>query len=151
METTQGEMILEFYPEAAFNHVMHFVDRVQTGGYDGLLFHRVISGFMIQGGDPLGTGYGGPGYMIPQEFNNTPHEPGVLSMARSNDVNSAGCQFFICHKKKEILDGQYTAFGKVIEGLDVVNKIAATRVDEGDRPIEDQKMISLKIETREAK
>ena len=146
-------MKAELYPEVAPNTVNNFISLVKKGFYDGLIFHRVIKGFMIQGGDPEGTGIGGPGYSIRGEFshngftNNLKHTPGVLSMARTMMPNSAGSQFFIMHKTSPHLDGSYAAFGKVIEGMDVVNKIAETRTDYNDRPLEDQVMESVTVDT----
>ena len=140
---TGEEMIMELYPEIAPQTVDNFIHLVEKGFYDGLIFHRVIPGFMIQGGCPMGTGTGGPGYHIPGEFksngfeNNLKHEPGVLSMARAMDPDSAGSQFFIMHKTSPHLDGDYAAFGKVIEGLEVVDKIASVQTGAGDRPLED--------------
>ena len=136
----------ELYPDVAPNTVNNFISLVKKGFYDGLIFHRVIKGFMIQGGDPEGTGAGGPGYSIKGEFNlngftnNLKHTPGVLSMARTMVPDSAGSQFFIMHETSPHLDGSYAAFGKVINGMDVVNEIAAVRTDWNDRPMEDQKI-----------
>ncbi len=147
-----GVMKLELYPDIAPKTVDNFVKLVQEKFYDGLIFHRVIKGFMIQGGDPEGTGMGGPGYSIPGEFssngfeNNLKHTEGVISMARSMDPDSAGSQFFIMHKTSPHLDGSYAAFGKIIEGMDVVNKIAASKTDWDDRPMEDQVMESVTVE-----
>ncbi|MBP5660491.1 MAG: peptidylprolyl isomerase [Lachnospiraceae bacterium] len=147
-----GVMKLELYPDIAPNTVENFVKLVQEKFYDGLIFHRVIKGFMIQGGDPEGTGMGGPGYSIPGEFssngfeNNLKHTEGVISMARSMDPDSAGSQFFIMHKTSPHLDGSYAAFGKIIEGMDVVNKIATSKTDWDDRPMEDQVMESVTVE-----
>ncbi|MEY8521655.1 peptidylprolyl isomerase [bacterium 1XD8-76] len=143
----------ELYPEIAPVSVNNFISLVRKNFYDGLIFHRVIRGFMIQGGDPNGTGTGGPGYSIPGEFaingfeNNLKHTEGVLSMARSMHPDSAGSQFFIMHKTSPHLDGQYAAFGKVIEGMDVVNKIAETATDYSDRPLEDQVMQTVTVDT----
>ena len=143
----------ELYPEIAPVSVQNFISLIQKNFYDGLIFHRVIRGFMIQGGDPEGTGCGGPGYSIKGEFsqngveNNLKHTEGVLSMARSMAPNSAGSQFFIMHKTSPHLDGSYAAFGKVIEGMDVVNKIAETATDYMDRPLEDQRIKSVTVET----
>lgn len=123
-----GEIVLEFFPELAPNHVRNFKYLASSGFYDGTIFHRVIAGFMIQGGDPQNNGMGGPGWTLNQEFNSTPHVKGVLSMARTSDPNSAGSQFFICHGEPRYLDNQYTAFGRVLRGLDVLDKIAATAV-----------------------
>ena len=146
-------MKAELYPEIAPNTVNNFISLVKKGFYDGLIFHRVINGFMLQGGDPNGTGMGGPGYSIKGEFsgngfkNDLKHTPGVLSMARSMMPNSAGSQFFIMHKTSPHLDGQYAAFGKLTEGIEVVNKIAETRTDYNDRPIQEQKMKTVTVET----
>lgn len=136
-----GDIIkAELYPEIAENTVNNFISLIQNGFYDGLIFHRVIKGFMIQGGCPDGTGTGGPGYSINGEFssngfsNNLKHEAGVLSMARAMDPNSAGSQFFIIHKNAPHLDGQYAAFGKVIDGMDAVNKIAECKTGFQDKP-----------------
>ena len=149
-----GDVIrAELYPEIAPNTVKNFISLVNKGFYDGLIFHRVIEGFMIQGGCPQGTGMGGPGYSIKGEFsqngfqNDLKHTEGVLSMARSMMPNSAGSQFFIMHKTSPHLDGAYAAFGKVVEGMDVVNKIAETRTDYSDRPLEEQKMKKVTVET----
>jgi peptidyl-prolyl cis-trans isomerase B (cyclophilin B) len=145
-------MKAELYPEIAPNTVNNFISLVQKGFYDGLIFHRVISGFMIQGGDPQGTGMGGPGYHIKGEFaingfNNTlKHTRGVLSMARSMMPDSAGSQFFIMHADAPHLDGQYASFGKVVEGLDIVDKIASARTGWQDRPVEEQKIQSMTVE-----
>ena len=151
---TNGDVMkAELYPEIAPNTVNNFISLVQKGFYDGLIFHRVISGFMIQGGDPQGTGMGGPGYSIKGEFamngvrNDLKHTRGVLSMARSMMPNSAGSQFFIMHETSPHLDGQYAAFGKVTEGLDVVDKIASVKTDYSDRPIEEQKIKSITVDT----
>lgn len=146
-------MKAELYPEIAPNTVNNFISLINKGYYDGLIFHRVINGFMIQGGCPDGTGMGGPGYSIKGEFsgngftNDLAHTPGVLSMARSMMPNSAGSQFFIMHKTSPHLDGQYAAFGKVTEGLDVVDKIATTQTDYSDRPLEEQKIKSMSVDT----
>lgn len=147
-----GVIKAELYPAIAPNTVNNFISLVKKGYYNGLIFHRVIRGFMIQGGCPQGTGTGGPGYKIHGEFknngfvNNLKHTPGVLSMARSMMPNSAGSQFFIMHKTSPHLDGEYAAFGKVIEGMDVVNKIAETRTSWGDRPIAPQVMETVTVE-----
>lgn len=146
-------MKAELYPEIAPISVHNFISLIQKGFYDGLIFHRVIKGFMIQGGCPQGNGMGDPGYSIKGEFtfngveNNLKHTEGVLSMARSMLPNSAGSQFFIMHKTSPHLDGQYAAFGKITEGMDVVNKIAETATDYSDRPIEEQKIKSMTVET----
>ena len=146
-------MKAELYPEVAPNTVNNFISLVKKGYYDGLIFHRVIRGFMIQGGCPQGTGMGGPGYSIKGEFsqngfkNYLKHTEGVLSMARSMMPNSAGSQFFIMHKDAPHLDGAYAAFGKVTEGMDVVNKIAEERTDYSDRPLKTQKIKSMTVDT----
>ena len=143
----------ELYPEIAPQSVYNFIDLANKGFYDGLIFHRVIPGFMIQGGDPKGIGIGGPGYSIKGEFymngfdNNLKHKRGVLSMARSSNPNSAGSQFFIMHEDAPHLDKQYAAFGKVTEGMEVVDQIANTKVDYNDRPLEEQKMASIRVDT----
>ena len=149
-----GEQIrAELYPEIAPNTVNNFLSLINKGYYNGLIFHRVINGFMIQGGCPDGTGMGGPGYHIPGEFamngfkNELRHTEGVLSMARAQHPDSAGSQFFIMHKTSPHLDGSYAAFGKVIEGMDVVNRIAETPTDWSDRPAHPQVMQSVTAET----
>ena len=147
-----GSIRLELYPEIAPITVQNFVDLANKNFYDGLIFHRVISGFMIQGGDPTGTGMGGPGYSIKGEFamngvkNPLSHTRGVISMARSQNPNSAGSQFFIMHDDGTYLDGQYAAFGKVIEGIETVDTIASTRTDFRDRPHEDQVIKTIRID-----
>ena len=146
-------MKAELYPDVAPNTVNNFISLVKKGFYDGLIFHRVIAGFMIQGGDPEGSGMGGPGYSIKGEFNQNrfkndlKHSAGVLSMARAMHPDSAGSQFFIMHKTSPHLDGSYAAFGKVIEGMDVVNKIAECDTDFRDRPIVPQVMKTVTVET----
>lgn len=154
IEMENGDIMkAELYPEIAPNTVNNFISLVKSGFYDGIIFHRVIRGFMIQGGDPQGVGIGGPGYSIKGEFsgngfeNNLSHTPGVLSMARSMMPNSAGSQFFIMHETSPHLDGQYAAFGKIIEGMDVVNKIAEVRTDYQDKPLEEQKMKNVTVDT----
>ena len=149
-----GDVIrAELYPETAPTSVNNFISLIQKNFYDGLIFHRVIKGFMIQGGDPEGTGMGGPGYSIRGEFaqngfpNDLKHTPGVLSMARSMHPDSAGSQFFLMHKTSPHLDGAYAAFGKVTEGMDVVDKIAETATDYADRPLEDQVMKTVTVDT----
>ena len=149
-----GDVIkAELYPDIAPISVNNFISLINKNFYDGLIFHRVIRGFMIQGGDPEGTGMGGPGYSIKGEFaangieNNLKHTEGVLSMARSMMPNSAGSQFFIMHKDAPHLDDSYAAFGKVIEGMENVNKIAETPTDYSDRPLEDQRIKSVTVET----
>lgn len=148
-----GDVIkAELYPEIAPNSVNNFISLINKKFYDGLIFHRVIRGFMIQGGCPDGTGMGDPGYSIKGEFSqngfNNPlkHTEGVLSMARAQDPNSAGSQFFIMHKTSPHLDGAYAAFRKVIEGMEVVNKIADTKTDWNDRPMEPQMMASVTVD-----
>lgn len=151
--TDGSVMKAELYPEVAPNTVNNFISLVKKGFYNGLVFHRVIRGFMIQGGDPQGTGMGGPGYSIKGEFtyngfsNDLKHTPGVLSMARAMDPNSAGSQFFIMHETSPHLDGQYAAFGKVTDGLDVVNKIAEVPTDYSDRPLEPQMIQNMTVDT----
>ena len=146
-------MKAELYPEVAPNTVNNFISLVKKGFYDGLIFHRIISGFMIQGGDPDGTGMGGPGYSIKGEFsyngvdNNLKHSRGVLSMARAQHPDSAGSQFFIMHADAPHLDGQYAAFGKLIEGEDVLDSIASVDTDWNDRPRKPQVMKTVTVET----
>ena len=146
-------MKAELYPETAPNTVNNFIRLIKKGFYDGLIFHRVISGFMIQGGCPEGMGTGGPGYKIKGEFsqngfaNDLTHDPGVLSMARAMSPDSAGSQFFIMHKKAPHLDGAYAAFGRIIEGMDIVDKIADVRTDYSDRPMKEQKIQSMTVDT----
>ncbi len=148
-----GVIKAELYPEIAPNTVNNFVSLVSKGFYDGVIFHRVIPGFMIQGGDPKGMGTGGPGYSIKGEFtrngfkNDLKHERGVLSMARSMMPNSAGSQFFIMHKNSPHLDGQYASFGKVLEGMEVVDAIANTRRGPNDKPVTPQVMKKVTVET----
>lgn len=151
---TNGDIMkAELYPEVAPNTVNNFISLINKGYYDGLIFHRVIKGFMIQGGCPDGTGMGGPGYDIKGEFsyngfdNNLKHTAGVLSMARAMHPDSAGSQFFIMHKDAPHLDGQYAAFGKITEGMDIVDKIAETQTDYSDRPLEVQKIASVTVDT----
>jgi peptidyl-prolyl cis-trans isomerase B (cyclophilin B) len=147
-----GVMKAELYPDIAPESVKNFVDLASKGFYNGLIFHRVIPGFMIQGGDPQGTGMGGPGYTIKGEFaangfrNDLKHTRGVLSMARAMDPNSAGSQFFIMHEDSPHLDGQYAAFGKVIEGIEVVDKIASVKTDYNDRPLEPQQIEFMTVQ-----
>ena len=152
-ETTAGTITAELYPEIAPNTVNNFISLINKGFYDGLIFHRVIKGFMIQGGDPDGVGTGGPGYSIKGEFaingveNNLKHTAGVLSMARSMMPDSAGSQFFIMHEDAPHLDGQYAAFGKVTDGMDTVNAIAETETDYSDAPLEPQMIIKVTVDT----
>ena len=147
-----GEMKGELYPDIAPITVENFKKLADDGFYDGLIFHRVISGFMIQGGDPDGTGMGGPGYSIKGEFelngvkNDLLHERGVLSMARAADPDSAGSQFFVMHKTSPHLDGSYVAFGKILEGLDVLDRIAETETDYNDRPLKEQVIETIIVE-----
>lgn len=154
MEDGQA-IVLELFPEAAPNTVANFISLIEKGFYDGLIFHRVIPGFMIQGGDPSGNGTGGPGYSINGEFksngfevNTVKHDRGVLSMARTNDPNSASSQFFIMVQESSQLDGQYAAFGKVIEGMEVVDKIVSVERDNMDKPLVDQKIESVTVDTK---
>ena len=148
-----GTIKAELYPEIAPNTVNNFLSLVNKGFYNGLGFHRIIAGFMIQGGDPNGNGTGGPGYGIDGEFsangfkNDLKHEPGVLSMARAMNPNSAGSQFFIMHQTSPHLDGEYAAFGKVIEGLDIVDKIACVETNMFDMPVEKQQLKKVSVET----
>jgi len=153
IKTTEGEIVAEFWPDVAPKTVENFKTLAKKGFYDGTAFHRVIKGFMIQGGDPLTKdesaknrwGTGGPGYQIKAEFNDKSHTRGVLSMARSNDPNSAGSQFFICHGDPRFLDKQYTAFGKLIKGDDVLEKIGTTPTAPGDRPLKRMGIESVQI------
>lgn len=154
IEMENGDIMkAELYPDVAPNTVNNFISLVNKGYYDGIIFHRVIRGFMLQGGDPTGTVTGGPGYSIAGEFshngfqNDLKHTPGVLSMARTMVPDSAGSQFFIMHQTSPHLDGEYAAFGQIIEGMDVVNKIAETATDYSDRPLEEQKMKKVTVET----
>jgi peptidyl-prolyl cis-trans isomerase B (cyclophilin B) len=156
IKTSEGEMVLEFWPDVAPGHVENFKKLARQGFYDGTAFHRVIKGFMIQGGDPLTKdesqksrwGTGDPGYKIKAEFNSKPHTRGVLSMARSQDPNSAGSQFFICHGEPRFLDNQYTAFGKLIKGDETLEKIATTQTGAQDRPNKRMNVESVKIVPR---
>lgn len=153
-EFENGDIVrAELYPEIAPNTVNNFISLINSNFYDGKIFHRVIKGFMIQGGCPNGNGMGGPGYKIKGEFsgngfkNDLKHDEGVLSMARAGHPDSAGSQFFIMHKKSPHLDGQYAAFGKVIEGLDIVNKIAESQTDYNDRPLKEVKLSKVTVDT----
>ncbi len=154
IKTTEGEMVVEFWPEVAPKTVENFKTLARKGFYDGTCFHRVIKGFMIQGGDPQtkdtaresAWGTGGPGYSVKAEFNSRPHERGVLSMARSNDPDSAGSQFFICHGNARFLDGKYTAFGKLIQGDEALEKIATTPTRQPDRPVKRMGVESIVIQ-----
>lgn len=154
IEMENGDIMkAELYPEVAPNTVNNFISLINKGFYDGLIFHRVIKGFMIQGGCPDGNGMGGPGYSIKGEFkqngfdNQFKHSEGVLSMARAMAPDSAGSQFFIMHKDSPHLDGAYASFGKVTEGMDVVNKIAEVKVDWNDRPLKEQKIKKMTVDT----
>ena len=154
IEMENGQVMkAELYPEIAPNTVNNFISLINHNFYDGIIFHRVIRGFMIQGGCPDGTGMGGPGYSLDGEFtsngfqNDLKHTPGVLSMARTAAPNSAGSQFFIMHETSPHLDGSYAAFGKIIEGLDVVNAIAETQTDYADRPLTPQVIKTITVET----
>ncbi len=153
-EFVNGDIIkAELYPEIAPNTVKNFISLINKNFYDGIIFHRIIKGFMIQGGCPKGNGMGGPGYSIKGEFssngfkNDLKHDEGVLSMARTMIPDSAGSQFFIMHKKSPHLDGQYAAFGKVTEGMDIVNKIATTKTGSMDRPAEEVKLKKVTVDT----
>jgi len=155
IEMENGDVMkLELYPDIAPNTVRNFISLANKGFYDGLIFHRVIPGFMIQGGDPQGMGMGGPGYGIKGEFNansfanNLKHEKGVISMARSMSPNSAGSQFFIMTADSPHLDGQYAAFGKVTEGIEAADKIVAVKRNRSDKPLEDQKMKKVTVDTK---
>jgi peptidyl-prolyl cis-trans isomerase B (cyclophilin B) len=148
LETSSGTMTLEFFEDKAPGHVKNFIDLAEKGFYDGTVFHRVIKGFMIQGGCPEGTGRGGPGYQIKAEFNDVHHEAGVLSMARAQDPDSAGSQFFICHGDAGFLDKQYTAFGRLVDGKDTLDKIAAAPTKpggEGSSPVKPVKVEKVEI------
>ena len=153
IKTSEGEMVLEFYPDVAPGHVENFKKLARSGYYDGTAFHRVIPGFMIQGGDPNTKneaakdtwGQGGPGYTIKAEFNARHHARGILSMARTSDPDSGGSQFFICHADASSLDNQYTVFGNLIKGLDVLDKIATTPTEPPDRPLKRMAIESIKI------
>ena len=154
-ETTRGTIKAELYPEIAPNTVNNFISLIQKGFYDGTIFHRVIPGFMIQGGDPMGTGIGGPGYTIRGEFSsngfNNPlrHTRGVISMARAAHPNSAGSQFFIMHADAPHLDGQYAAFGHVTEGMDVVDRIASVATDMRDKPLDDMRIAHITVDAED--
>lgn len=148
------QVVIELYPDVAPNTVANFISLIEDGFYDGLIFHRVIPEFMIQGGDPEGTGTGGPGYGIKGEFssngfeNDLKHDRGVISMARAQDPDSAGSQFFIMVKASPQLDGDYAAFGKVLEGMDAVDAIVSTERDDADKPLKEQKMKTVKVDTK---
>ena len=146
-DTSQGTIMVELLPEYAPNHCSNMIGLARTGFYDDLIFHRIIEGFMIQGGCPDGTGMGGPGYNVDAEFNGLSHEPGVLSMARSSDPNSAGSQFFICLDKHPHLDGSYTAFGRTADdaSLEVVRTIGSVATGAQDRPVEEVKINKVTV------
>lgn len=146
IETNRGIIKFRFFPEDAPDHCRNFIRLAMSHFYDGLIFHRVIDGFMIQGGCPDGTGTGGPGYTIDAEFNDRPHKPGTVSMARSRNPNSAGSQFFICLVRKPQLDGSYTVFGQVTEGMNVVKKIGKVETGRRNRPVQEQIMEKVYIE-----
>ena len=153
IETSEGTMTFEFLADKAPGHVENFLKLAEKGFYDGTVFHRVIKGFMIQGGCPEGTGRGGPGYQIKAEFNDTHHERGVLSMARAQDPDSAGSQFFVCHGDASFLDRQYTAFGRLVDGDDTLEKIATAPVKPGGEnssPVSPVKVQKVKIQRGEA-
>jgi len=142
LETNMGDISIDMWPDVAPGHVANMVGLTKIGYYDGLCFHRIIKGFMVQGGCPEGTGTGGPGYKIKAEFSKLPHEPGVISMARTQDPDSAGSQFFLCLEKVPYLDNQYTVFGKATDeaSLDVIKKIGLTKTGSQDRPVDDVKI-----------
>jgi peptidyl-prolyl cis-trans isomerase B (cyclophilin B) len=149
METDMGKIVLELFPDVAPNHVKNFLDLANKGFYDGLTFHRVIKGFVIQGGDPKGDGTGDSGTNVKAEFSNLKHVPGTLSMARAQDPNSASCQFYICLGQLPSLDGKYTIFGQTVEGMDVVNKIGDVKTGPGDKPVTPVRMIRVYEEGKE--
>ena len=149
IETTEGAMSFEFFPDKAPSHVKNFLDLAEKGFYDGTCFHRVIEGFMIQGGCPEGTGMGGPGYTIDAEFNDVHHERGILSMARAQDPNSAGSQFFVVHGEAGFLDNQYTAFGRLVDGDGTLEKIAKAKV-RGESPVDPVKVSKITIQRGES-
>ncbi len=147
LDTTSGLIRLRLFPDAAPVHCLNFIGLARSGFYDGLVFHRVIDGFVIQAGCPHGDGTGGPGYRVPAEFNDRPHEPGTLSMARASDPNSAGSQFFICLERIPHLDRQYTVFGQTAdeESLEVVKRIGAVETDKNDRPLRNVKINKARV------
>jgi peptidyl-prolyl cis-trans isomerase B (cyclophilin B) len=149
IETNHGTIRFKFFPEKAPNHCRNFIKLARDGFYDGLIFHRVIKGFMIQGGCPEGTGRGGPGWNVDAEFSDIPHKKGTVSMARAADPNSAGSQFFICLGRQPHLDRNYTAFGQVIEGLEAVDEIGSLPIDRRDKPVQDAVMKKVYIEMAE--
>lgn len=146
--TDAGDFQVELWPDVAPNHCRSFIALSQAGFYDGLIFHRVIPGFVIQGGCPVGTGTGGPGYCVKKEFNTKPHERGVLSMARAQPEDSAGSQFFVCVDAARFLDNKYTAYGKVVKGMEAVDKIVGADRDARDRPLEPVTIKSVKVEQK---
>ncbi len=148
IETDAGTMVAELYPKLAPQTVNSFVFLAKEGFYDGVIFHRVIPGFMIQGGDPTGTGGGGPGYKLPAEFNDTKHDRGILSMARTSDPNSAGSQFFVMHARSPHLDNQYSVFGKVTQGLETIDKIVNAPTGANDRPTNPVKIKTITIDEK---
>jgi len=153
LKTSAGDMTVEFFADKAPNHVANFIKLAESGFYNGTVFHRTIPGFMIQGGCPDGTGMGGPGWQVDAEFNDTPHTRGVLSMARSQDVNSAGSQFFVCHGDAGFLDNQYTAFGRLVSGEDALDAIANAPTQpggEGSAPVSPVKIESAEVISVEA-
>lgn len=153
LKTSAGDMTVEFFADKAPNHVANFIKLAESGFYNGTVFHRTIPGFMIQGGCPDGTGMGGPGWKVDAEFNDTPHTRGVLSMARSQDVNSAGSQFFVCHGDAGFLDNQYTAFGRLVSGEDALDAIANAPTQpggEGSAPVSPVKIESAEVISVEA-
>lgn len=155
METSEGTMTFEFMPDKAPGHVENFLKLAEEGFYDDTVFHRVIQGFMIQGGCPEGTGRGGPGYRIKAEFNDTHHERGILSMARAQDPDSAGSQFFVCHGDAGFLDRQYTAFGRLVDGDDTLERIATAPVKRGgggesSTPVEPVRLTKVTVKREEA-
>ena len=153
LKTSAGDMTVEFFADKAPNHVANFIKLAESGFYNGTVFHRTIPGFMIQGGCPDGTGMGGPGWKVDAEFNDTPHTRGVLSMARSQDVNSAGSQFFVCHGDAGFLDNQYTAFGRLVSGEDALDAIANAPTQpggEGSKPVSPVKIESAEVIGAEA-
>lgn len=147
IDTNQGTIVLDLLPEHAPNHCKNMIGLSKSGFYDGLIFHRIIEGFMIQGGCPDGTGMGGPGYNVDAEFNSLSHEPGVVSMARSSDPNSAGSQFFICLDKHAHLDGSYTAFGRTADeaSLEIVRNIGSADTGDQDRPVDEIKITKVTV------
>ena len=148
IDTSAGTLTAELFAAEAPRTVNNFVFLAREGFYEGVIFHRVIKGFMIQGGDPTGTGTGGPGYSVPAEFNDTKHERGILSMARSQDPNSAGSQFFVMHAAYPSLDGKYTVFGKVTKGIETVDKIVTAPTGANDRPTNPVKIKKITIEEK---